>query len=259
MNPRHWQHTEEATLQADVMRFMAIVAFCLIAILAMVKQSSSEVEKPGISAGLTQLQPQPQPQTQENSTAAAATDIQTKSTPAPEHGIEHTPEEITHPPEKRAWVSTPATTLEPTQQLQQEKEQEQEQEQVNLPAPSPTSNPSQGLSLRFASEQDFLRLIGAAAIQLYVFTDDKFWLFSTSSRFQLAQPPQQIYELEHQTIPQQMINLSRQQIESRQLLKWGVVLPEKIERQIQSYLGAVEAGQLLINRYQEVSHVAQAN
>ncbi|MEE4282083.1 MAG: hypothetical protein V2I41_09065, partial [Pseudomonadales bacterium] len=47
MRRRRLTHMEEDSLQADVMRFMAIVAFCLIAILAMVRNS------PGVEARVT--------------------------------------------------------------------------------------------------------------------------------------------------------------------------------------------------------------
>ncbi|MCR9259434.1 MAG: hypothetical protein NXH95_06910 [Pseudomonadaceae bacterium] len=205
---------EEDSLQADVMRFMAIVAFCLIAVLAMVRNSPGveKVIEPQQSAVYVLSDPRPEPERQPE--------------PVPEPEPEPEP--------------TPTPTPTPTQE----------------PEPEPPAAPSdttKGLTLAFASEADFMRLISKGRITLYAYAGRSFLTTSDTYSFHSTKPPQQFYEIDKQTIPSHVLEAA--DLQEKADLQWGVGLSPRIEKQISQYIEANVNGQLHIDRYEQVQHV----
>ncbi len=114
---------------------------------------------------------------------------------------------------------------------------------------------AEGLSLRFASEGDFLRLISRGDVTVFAYRDDAVWGLSRDYVFRNTRAPKQIYELEPNTIPQLVSDAFLRNHASPSNFTWGVSLPRRIESQIQSYIQRVENGVLLIDRFGEVRHV----
>jgi len=221
---------EEDSLQADVMRFMAIVAFCLIAILAMVRNS------PAVET-------------------VAATQATTQETESPADLSVIEPEED-KPIEAQAVVAAiveipkPPAYILPEPEQKPEPEPEQEQEPVPPPAQSDTT---EGLTLAFASEADFMRLISKGRITLYAYAGQSFLTTSDTFSFRSINAPQQFYEIDKQTIPSHVLKAADLQNEGD--LQWGVGLSPRIEKQISRYIEANVNGQLHIDRYEQVQHV----
>ena len=216
MRRRRLAHMEEDSLQADVMRFMAIVAFCLIAILAMVRNS------PGVEPVIAAV-------------------VEPQNTPA-----------VALPEPK----PEPAPEPEPEPEPQPQPQPEPEPEPQPGPEPEPSSSPadtSEGLTLAFASEADFMRLISKGRIILYAYTGQSFLTTSDTYSFHTTNAPAQLYEIDRRTIPAHVIVAAeRQEIED---LQWGVGLSPRIEKQISRYVEANVSGQLHIDRYEQVLHV----
>ena len=232
---------EEDSLQADVMRFMAIVAFCLIAILAMVRNS------PGVDTVANT------PAT----TAEAAT--QSKALPAitPEDDkpIEDQPAlvavvESVKPPVHV--LSETETEIEPEPEPEPEPDPGPEPEPEPVP-PVPQSDTTKGLTLAFASEADFMRLISKGRITLYAYAGQSFLTTSDTYTFRSTQPPHQFYEIDKQTIPSHVLKAA--DLKKGGDLQWGVGLSPRIEKQISHYIEANVNGQLHIDRYEQVQHV----
>lgn len=237
MRRRRLAHMEEDSLQADVMRFMAIVAFCLIAILAMVRNS------PGVEATVT------------TESVAQVAGIEPEEMARVETLADRAP---VVEPVKAAVVepqNTPAVAF-PEPRPEPEPQPEPEPEPQPEPEPEPSSSPadtSEGLTLAFASEADFMRLISKGRITLYAYTGQSFLTTSDTYSFHTTNAPQQFYEIDRHTIPAHVIDAAeRPEIED---LQWGVGLSPRIEKQISRYVEANVSGQLHIDRYEQVLHV----
>ena len=245
MRRRRLAHMEEDSLQADVMRFMAIVAFCLIAILAMVRNS------PGVEATVT-TESVAQPAEREPEEMARVETLPVRA-PAVEPAIETVvePQETTAvalPEPKPEPEPGPEPEPEPVPEPQPEPELEPEPEQSSSPADT-----SEGLTLAFASEADFMRLISKGRITLYAYSGQSFLTTSDTYSFHITDAPAQLYEIDRHTIPAHVIDAAeRQEIEG---LQWGVGLSPRIEKQISRYVEANVSGQLHIDRYEQVLHV----
>ena len=249
-------NSDNESLQADVMRFMAIIAFCLIAILALVK----EVEPPATSskaaatppttptavrsAPIRQQLPAATPPVEQRPMPTAPTWQSPITKPATEV-VEIAPTRKPTPEVPRLEVSavTPAQTVSTSQP----------------PAPQSTSSSpdEEGLSLRFASPGDFLRLIARGQIKVYAFNNlgDVLGL-NPAYEFLSARTPGKVYELLPATIPSLIVDSLERSRQDGDSFSWGITLPQKIESKITGYLAAAESGQLVIDRYGEVHHVA---
>ena len=261
---------DSESLQADVMRFMAIIAFCLIAILALVKhaepvETTSEADTPqSIPAQPEQTQPQPQPQPEEPQLLASAPPTQPEPEPEPE------PEQIKAPepvPAITVQRPEPPPPLEPPAPITNARAPERppvpdvEPEPVEEPAPEPVAaapaEPEEaGLTLRFASDGDFLRLIARGDIQVYAYQDSDVLTLSETYRFLDTQSPGQVYELLRPSIPNLIVDALKQARPDIDGYRWGIALPGHISNQIERHLGQATRGQLVIDRYGDVHHVA---
>jgi hypothetical protein len=131
-----------------------------------------------------------------------------------------------------------------------------------LPMSSAESRPKEeGLSLRFASPGDFLRLIARGQIKVYAFNNlgDVLGL-NPSYEFLSARTPGKVYELMPQTIPSLIVDSlgrSRREREDGDSFSWGITLPQAIETKITGYLASADSGELVIDRYGEVHHVSR--
>lgn len=253
MHRRGPSYDDGESLQADVMRFMAIIAFCLIAILALVKHAEPPTTETASNSPEPD-QPQPvqaelEPDPEEKLLALAppqpiTTRIEpsvAQPDPAPEPKVEVAPVEV------------PEFTVEPVSAPAPEVE----------PEPQPASEPAvaaepeeEGLILRFASDGDFLRLIARGDIRVYAFQDTDVLSLSETYRFLDTRSPGQVYELLPPSIPSLVVDALKQARTNIDGFHWGIALPGHISNQIERYLGEVTRGELVIDRYGDVHHVA---
>ncbi len=221
------------SLQADVMRFMAIIAFCLIAILALVRN---------VEAPTTQALPAAEPPEKRNEREAPQiTEALPKFVP-------------TNPPAEAESLLEP----EPLASIPDEPVA---LDDLITPTPNPASAPptdqaQEGLILRFVSDSDFLRLIAKGDVQVYAFQDRHFLMLGEDYLFHDTSPPGKVYEVLRETIPALIDSALNKRTPDTQNFKWGIRLPERVEHQIQRHLNTVTTGQLLIDRYGKVNHVA---
>ena len=260
MHRRAQSYDDGESLQADVMRFMAIIAFCLIAILALVKHA----EPPQTKASAP-VEPEPEmPKEQPGQTLAwaepePAPPVYEKPTPEP---VEEPPVAIESPePEPELEPEPiPAATPEPEAVPQSTPPVIAEQpprEPTQAPDQSAPAEPEEeGLILRFASDGDFLRLIARGDIRVYAFQETDVLTLSESYRFLDTQSPGQVYELLPPSIPGLIVDALKQARTNIDGYRWGIALPGHISNQIEQHLGRVTRGQLVIDRYGDVHHVA---
>ena len=116
----------------------------------------------------------------------------------------------------------------------------------------------EGLSLRFASDGDFLRLIARGDIRVYAFKNTDVLTLDASYNFLDSASPGQVYELLPETIPALIVTaLDRARADSG-TFTWAIALPMDIQKQINAHMESVSSGQLVIDRYSEVHHVPLA-
>lgn len=244
------QYADEANLQADVMRFMAIVAFCLVAILAIVRN----VEPPPMPLP----DPTTPPQTERTLGTTAAIPTATDPVAAP----------VLHPYAAAVPRAVAPLNTEPAPQLERARLERSEQKQIPQPEPEPTAIPEpepepekfsepdsptqveQGLALKFASDSDFLRLLNKGSVTLYAISEGVYQKYDITHRFVPISPPKQYYEVVAATVPSMISNIL-----NGASVTWAVGLPVTIERQITTHIARANSGELLINRFEQVHHV----
>jgi hypothetical protein len=203
---------EDDGLQTDVMRFMAIIAFCLVAVLALVKDVA--VEQP--AANPAPPEPQPVPQ--------AAVE------PAPPTPVmsEPAPRTVAVP------LSPPALETPPSERAAEQPKQ------------------SRGLTLRFASDADFIDLIRRGEVRVYAFAGDQYRLLDRGFVFRNAQTPAAYHELE--SVPRRVEAALGDTLPGS---GWAVRLPERTSSDIRRLADEHTSGQLVIDRSGGVRHVAE--
>ncbi len=245
------------SLQTDVMRFMAIIGFCLIAILALVRnvEPSEAAAAPAAEQAAVRTEaPQPPPPEPAPWKTVAQATPEPVSPPViePPEPVEPAPQQLQPPviaksvPEPEIEQASPKA-LDPEPQTTVAAETQPVEE---------TAAEDESLVLRFASDGDFLRLIAKGDIQVYAFQETDVLTLSESYRFLDTQSPGQVYELLRPSIPGLIIDALKQARHDIDGFRWGIALPGRISNQIERHLGQVSGGQLVIDRYGEVHHVA---
>jgi hypothetical protein len=215
-----------ADLQTDIMRFMAILALCLVAIFALVQsiplvpeapsQSPAPAAPPPVAAA-----PEPQPATPDPAPARQAAE--------PETAVR-----LTRP----AW--TPAFVP-----------QQRPVESPPVEEPAPASDPpaEEGFTLRFESDLALTRLVAAGKIGLYALADGRARRMTVSDSrisFWDASAPNSYHEMEAGTVPRPVIDaLARAGVNTAEV-GWGVTLPGKLRGQLDELMRDHSGGALVI-------------
>lgn len=219
-----------ADLQTDVMRFMAIISLCLVAIFALVQ-----------SIPATPVSPRPAP-------LKAARTLVPPVVEVPEPIDEIVPEPVVQPaPEPEPTpVSRPAPIPEPTPIERRAPEAAPVQPVVSEPPPAETRE--EGFTLRFASDTALKALVAREEVGLYAIDGNRAMrLGSDRGRLQFWQAslPKQVHEMDAATVPTDVTRaLSRSG--ANDSVYWGVTLTASLSRQLDRYLGSASSGELVI-------------
>ena len=112
----------------------------------------------------------------------------------------------------------------------------------------------EGLSLRFGSDRDFLRLIAKGDVGVYLFDEHDAYRLGANYRFSQSQAPGELYELMPETIPSAIKNAASESQLGYLDYRWGVAMPARIAAKIRNLVADERSGQLVINRFGEVEH-----
>jgi hypothetical protein len=214
---------------------MAIIAFCLVAIMALVR----DVTPPEAQIPIAETQPAPTPEPVVPTPKPVA-QVQVEK-------IQVEKIQVAQAPEPKAQTSETQEAKEQLAAVAVEQAQPQPQ-----PKPAPADEP--GLSLRFGTDKDFLRLIARGDVGVYLFDAQNTYRLSKSYAFSKAPAPGQIYELMPSTIPGAIKRAAEGSVANSAGYRWGVVMPERIASRIQTLVQTQRSGQLVINRFGEVRH-----
>ncbi len=217
-----------ADLQTDVMRFMAILALCLVAIFALVQSIPLVPEAP----------------TQSPAPAAPPPSTVVDTDPAPQAS----PDELVKPeaePEEIVRLARPkwTSTFVPKQTTPKREAVPQ--------ADVPVNQERRGFTLRFESDLALTRLVAAGKVGLYAIADGRARRMTVSESrisFWDASAPNAYHEMETSTVPGPVVDaLARTGVNTADV-GWGVTLPGKLREQLDTLMRGNSGGALVIGR-----------
>lgn len=211
-----------ADLQTDVMRFMAILALCLVAIFALV-QSIPLVPAESQPEPVVEAAPDPQPEV----TPVPATEL-TK----PEPKVQPKPTQETVTLTRPAWVPRYPVEKPPAP-----------------PEPPAVESEEVGFTLRFASDAALARAVAAHHVGVYAISSagaKRMTVDESRISFWDASTPNSFHEMEAGTVPAAVVAaLTRAGIEPGGV-NWGVTLPGKMTAQLNTLMEEHRGGSLII-------------
>ena len=224
-----------ADLQTDIMRFMAILALCLVAIFALVQsiplvpeaptQSPAPAAPPPIART---LEPDRQPLVNSENPARPNTE--------PEKTVQ-----LTRP----GWSSTFVARDDAT-------ERDVVPESQETPPPEAPADPTrEGFTLRFESDLALTRLVAAGKVSLYAIADGRARRMTVSESrisFWDASAPNSYHEMETGTVPRPVIDALARTGADTANVGWGVTLPGRLREQLDSLMRGNSGGALVIGR-----------
>lgn len=264
-----------ADLQTDIMRFMAILALCLVAIFALVQSITLEPSEPTthpaplsipkpINAEPTPMEV-PTPPASAPATEPAA--IPTPPQPKPEDVHEVTWRDLipkskpVEAPTLNQSTQAPVLPPAPPPEPKANELAATPLQTHSAPAPAPTppqpaetaaeAPSNEGFTLRFESDTALTRLVARNEIGLYAITDDKSLRMSVNRgtySFWPASAPNQFHEMDPATVPADVITALRRagSLGLDPAVKWGVTLPPTMRGQLNDYLTEHTGGALVI-------------
>ena len=232
-----------ADLQTDVMRFMAILSLCLVAIFALVQ-----------SIPLAPSAEEPAPVVQAAKRHIAATPVEQATPPKPVvtavREIKLTRPELQKLPpiEMSPVLQRPVGQAAPVQPNPEPIATVAEAIVAQPPAPDP---PQEGFTLRFENDVALTRLVARNEVGLYAIYPDRSFRLNVNRgqmSFWPASIPDEFHEMDVATVPKQIIDTLQRSNGLRALgLQWGVTIPATTARQLDQYLHETTGGTLIID------------
>jgi len=256
-----------ADLQTDIMRFMAILALCLLAIFALVQSIPLIPEAPAQSTAAAAPPPLPAAEPVAQETVAAEPVV--TASPAIEEPAKAV--QLTRPKWTSTFVLQRSAISTPVENAPQREEERTAIETVEspittppiptapakrtrleVPSSSPPRSPTaqdRGWTLRFESDLALTRLVAAGQIGFFAMADGRARRMTVSDSrisFWDASTPNTFHEMETSTVPRAVIDaLSRSGVNTASI-DWGVTLPGKLRQQLDSLMRDNSGGSLVI-------------
>lgn len=231
-----------ADLQTDIMRFMAILSLCLVAIFALVQslpltptEPAAQVE-PG-AATLDPPRPEPQPVEPKAAVPEPSEPEPVLARPvAPQPDVAEKTVSLTRP----KWV--------PKYSPAEQRTQDAAVIEDPVAAPPPSDEPV-GFVLRFESDAALMRAVAASHVGLYAIESNKAQRMTVSESrvsFWEASTPNSFHEMEAATVPRTVIEALSRTGTDADTVNWGVTLPGKLKAKLDALMQAHEGGSLII-------------
>lgn len=217
-----------ADLQTDVMRFMAILSLCLVAIFALVQSMPMAPQVEPAPPVVPDPVPEPIIEQTQIATPAPTTDVISETNA--EAVILTRPKWKLKSPPPAAEVpeAAPATAAEP-----------------NV---TPVQEP-QGFILRFESDAALMRLVAAGQVGVYAIEDERARRMKVSASrisFWDASVPNSFHEMEDSTVPRPVVDALVRTGADADRVNWGVTLPGKLKGQLDGLMQDHRGGSLVI-------------
>jgi hypothetical protein len=223
-----------ADLQTDIMRFMAILALCLVAIFALVQSIPLAPDSPAAPVNVSE----------------APAEISAPSSPpvvapvADKQSIDERPVPLTRPRWESTFVPSPA----PVTRVGQA-DVPPVPPAAALPELTGPASREPGFTLRFESDLALTRLVAAGQIGFYAITEGRsrrMAIGDSRISFWDASTPSAYHEMEAATVPAPVIEALARTGADTDRIDWGVTLPGKLSRKLDSLMRQHEGGSLVI-------------
>jgi len=243
-----------ADLQTDIMRFMAILSLCLMAIFALVQSLPLAPLEPVDEAPVDEA-PQELPPTLKEPeplvTRSEAPVVPEPEAPMPssaEHAVEKTVT-LTRP----KWVPKHTPKIVPEEPPVASTSVQAAAPAVPDAPPQPTTpaaSEEPGFTLRFESDAALARLIAASQVGLYAIESDRAQRMTVSESrisFWDASTPNEFHEMERTTVPGTVIEALARTGANADTVSWGVTLPGSLKTQLDELMREHQGGSLIIS------------
>ena len=220
-----------ADLQTDIMRFMAILALCLVAIFALVQSLPLAPEAVPVPPAAAEPEPAARVTTEparvdlppavRASEPEEAPLVLTHSRPAPS-------------PRPASEAVAPAAAAPPA---------------AVEPAPPVPTVTSEGFTLSFESDHALARLVAAGRVGLYAIgasRTHRMMVADSRLSFWDASTPNEFHEMETVTVPDAVVTALAQSGAAADGVQWGVTLPAGMRREVEALMAGRTGGDLVI-------------
>ncbi|MEE4162348.1 MAG: hypothetical protein V2I25_07535 [Woeseiaceae bacterium] len=227
-----------ADLQTDIMRFMAILALCLMAIFALVQSvpqvASIPAEPPPPEPIASEASPADEPPPPMATTEPPRALALTRPEPRP------VPVEAAKPvalarPQAQAASPPPAAASRPS---------------VDSPPDAPPES-AEGFTLRFESDIALARLVATGQVGFFAMDDDGAQRMSVSGNtisFWSAPVPNRYHEMDGNTVPKAVRDALARTGRGAEVSHWAVTLPTRLTGELQALMQEHSGGALVIAR-----------
>lgn len=221
-------------MQTDVMRFMAILSLCLVAIFALVQSLPIEAQTPSEATSI----PIPQP-IEEPAAVAEEPAIEKVLLTRGADAVPVEPEPVDSVALTRPkWVST-----------------FQAMEKTTTPPPQPpaAADPEpedKVFTLRFESDSALTRLVATGQVAFYAIDAgraQRMTINDSRISFWDASTPNTFHEMEASTVPQPVVDALLRSGANATGVEWGVTLPGRLSTQLNSLMQQHQGGALVIH------------
>ena len=222
-DPSAQNAAELEALQTDVMRFIAIIGLCLMAVFSLVNGAAQE-----------QRATRTHPAEASRGESPTAPAVVNRAIP------EDAPSPTRQPTPPKQPAARPLQTPRPSPN-------------PNAAAEPPPESVSvaQGFTLEFESADALAALLAAGRITLFARGEQQHWRYQFGSGFAPAEAPNSYYPMHPETVPAKLRNLAAGKLNTAPTA-WGVTLPSATSRKIQQLMTERTGGALLIDADGEV-------
>lgn len=237
-----------ADLQTDIMRFMAILSLCLVAIFALVQsiplnpvEPIPPVETVEQPAAVDAVIEEPQPAAKQPDTPPETAAAQKRNDPditltrpkwVPKYTTQDTAP-VTVAQEQIDPITAPAAT----------------NTEPDAPAAQTVEDKTNGFSLRFESDAALTRLVASNRIGVYAIAAGRAQRMAVSDSrisFWDASTPNTYHEMETMTVPSAVIKALARSGTDTSAVHWGVTLPGQLKSKLDELMLAHDNGALVI-------------
>jgi hypothetical protein len=240
-----------ADLQTDIMRFMAILSLCLVAIFALVQSIPLTPAEPVVAENTPIETLQPETAKADPAAAGPVRPEPVQSEPVKAKSVQTEPVKKALTLTRPEWVPkyepvTPVVEATPPPALESRPQPEPQAE----PEPQTEAEPqAEGFTLRFESDAALARAVAASHVGLYAIENDRAQRMTVSESrisFWAASTPNIFHEMEAATVPAAVIDALQRTGTPTDSVSWGVTLPGRLKAKLDSLMQSHRGGSLII-------------
>lgn len=232
-----------ADLQTDIMRFMAILSLCLVAIFALVQSIPLQPAEPVAPVEKRQV----------TAAASEVEDVSPAGHASPAAPVDKRVDAgvaLTRPKWKSSFVprSKAAVPAPPEADVQHTASKIKTNEPAEAAA-SPARSEAEGFTLRFESDAALTRLVATNRVGLYALSNGRAQRMTVAESrisFWEASAPGTYHEMESNTVPGAVIEALARTGTAAAEVRWGVTLPGKLRSRLDELMLERRDGSLII-------------